>query len=57
MRFVGIKEVCDLLSISRRTFERIRVKGFMEPSFYVGTSPRWDIDKLNKWLIETKQIG
>lgn len=85
MKFLTIEDVCEMLSISRRTLERMRagrsgnisdlvgsndteslselfdrssrnVGGerlpFPEPDLYLGKSPRWDRDKLLKWLEE-----
>ena len=85
MKFLTIEDVCEMLSISRRTLERMRVgrsatisdlvnsRGagspsalfdrtnrnisgerlpFPEPDIYLGKSPRWDRDKLLKWLEE-----
>lgn len=41
-RLLTVKDVCELLSISRRTLERHLQQGrFMQPTLYIGKSPRW----------------
>lgn len=76
MKFLTIEDVCEMLSISRRTLERMRSSRFEskidiqtsnldgiarplkkrvqfpEPDLYIGNSPRWEKDKLLKWLME-----
>lgn len=56
MKLLTINDICKNLSISRKTFERIRTINFMKPTLFVGKSPRWDEEKLDKWLKETKHI-
>ncbi|MNE58506.1 Helix-turn-helix domain protein [compost metagenome] len=80
MKYLTIDEVCEMLSVSRRTLERMRSPTskslqelmsetsfidvdrfrpyskervyFPEPDFYIGKSPRWEMDKLLSWLSE-----
>jgi hypothetical protein len=78
MKYLTIDAVCEMLSISRRTLERLRrpkenpkksskfmpqerpnistilygTATFPEPDLYIGRSPRWEHDKLIKWLQE-----
>lgn len=92
MRYLTIDEVCEMLSISRRTLERMRdprskigkeselgsnfreilmgmtvdeLKSsispagsrrervyFPSPDLYIGSSPRWEQERLLSWLAE-----
>lgn len=84
MKYLTIDEMCEMLSISRRTLERMRSHAdkprngittesfiertekmpklfggasedrirFPDPDFYIGKSPRWEMDKLLLWLSE-----
>lgn len=48
---IGIKTICNRLSISRSTLDRLRAKkDFPEPSLYVGKRPRWSTTVINTWL-------
>jgi len=84
MKYLTIDAVCEMLSISRRTLERLRQPKkkvsskissmcninklapdlsnfsvllygpveFPKPDLFIGRSPRWEHDKLIKWLQE-----
>ena len=94
MKYLTIDDVCEMLSISRRTLERMREPSsklgndpldnlreklsrrltldeslierqdltsfrlqkdrlyFPSPDLYIGSSPRWEQDKLISWLAE-----
>lgn len=56
MVLLTINDVCESLSISRRTLERIRKVNFMKPTLFVGKSPRWEEETLRTWLTKTKNI-
>jgi excisionase family DNA binding protein len=52
-RLLTVKMVCELLSISRRTLERHLKDGkLMNPTLYLGQSPRWADLMLIDWLKE-----
>lgn len=54
MRYLKIEDICESLSVSRRTLERLREGNFPEPDFYIGKSPRWEEGKLNSKLLKMK---
>lgn len=52
-KLLTAKMVCELLSISRSTLERHLKDGkLMNPTFYLGQSPRWADLMLIDWLKE-----
>lgn len=59
--YLTINDVCSLLSISRRTLERMRDHAnstpFPAPDLWIGRSPRWDRDLLiDKLKIVGKEL-
>ena len=52
---LAINDVCHILGIDRRTFERMRATPgrVPEPSMFVGTrSPRWTVSTILGWIGE-----
>lgn len=45
-----IEEVCKRLKVSRATLDRHRKAGLLKPSFYVGRSPRFTEEDIQKYL-------
>lgn len=55
-KYIGIVGVCELLSIDRRTLERMRKHNFPTPNFWIGKSPRWEEGELVEQLKEIKYL-
>lgn len=56
-KYLTVEGVCELLSISRRTLERLRKEEkFPEPDFYLGKHPRWEINRLVAELTKRKKL-
>lgn len=55
-KLLTITDVCQLLSVSRSTLERI-VKGnrFPPPSMHILKRPRWTLSVVNNWLNEQRE--
>ena len=52
-KMFGITELADLLSVSRRTVDRLRAAGKLpKPDAVVGTMPRWQPDSFRRWLAD-----
>lgn len=47
-----IQELCARLKISKPTLDRHRRQGFLHTSFYVGRSPRFTEDDVQKYLLK-----
>lgn len=50
---LGVNDVADLLSIGRRTVERMRSAGKLpRPDLHVGRLPRWQTATIRGWLAD-----
>lgn len=67
-RLLSINDICEKLSISRQTLDRWRgisspkspntnqnSPSFPEPDAYLGESPRWTIETVNKFVDDSTQ--
>lgn len=49
-KYMTVKEVCELLHISKATLYRHRDTGFLKPSTYVGRKPLFTQNDINNYL-------
>jgi predicted DNA-binding transcriptional regulator AlpA len=48
---LSVDGVTNVLSISRRSFERLRSAGkFPRPDLHIGKMPRWRAETVRKWI-------
>ena len=48
---LSVDGVTNVLSISRRSFERLRSAGkFPQPDLHIGKMPRWRAETVRKWI-------
>lgn len=46
----SVDEVCQMLKLSKATLYRHRREGYLNPSYYVGCSPRFTEEDIKKYL-------
>jgi predicted DNA-binding transcriptional regulator AlpA len=48
---LSVEKVTNILSVSRRTFERLRSTGeFPEPDLHIRRMPRWKAETVRQWI-------
>jgi predicted DNA-binding transcriptional regulator AlpA len=51
-QFFTVTDIVTMLSISRRTLERMRSSGeFPPPTFIMGRYPRWSESTVSQWVL------